>query len=65
MYQSLFYRLRREKLKLLLFACALLAAGCAHDSSDNSQDRPHRHHGGHRGGETESFANPTPSSSGF
>jgi hypothetical protein len=56
----------KEKLRLLLFACALLAAGCAHDGSDASDERPH-HHGGHRGGRGggQSFTNPSPSPSAF
>jgi hypothetical protein len=66
MYRSLLFAFRKERLRLLLFACALLAAGCAHDSSDTSDEHPH-HHGGHRGGRGggQSFTNPSPSPSGF
>jgi hypothetical protein len=38
MRRSVLYILRKERLKLFLFACALLAAGCANDS-DNAQDQ--------------------------
>jgi len=59
------FALRKEKIRLFLFACALLAAGCTHDDSNASEDHPH-HHGGHRGGgEGQSFANPSPSPGGF
>jgi hypothetical protein len=60
------FAFRKEKLRLLLFSCALLAAGCAHDGSDASDEHPH-HHGGHRGGRggEQSFTNPSPSPSGF
>jgi hypothetical protein len=66
MYRSLLFAFRKEKLRLLLFSCALLAAGCAHDGSDASDEHPH-HHGGHRGGRggEQSFTNPSPSPSGF
>jgi len=66
MYRSLLFAFRKEKLRLLLFACALLAAGCAHDGSDASDERPH-HHGGHRGGRggEQSFTNPSPSPASF
>jgi hypothetical protein len=62
-YRSLVFAMRKRKLRLLLFACALLAAGCAHDASDGSEDHPH-HHRGHRGGE-QSFTSPSPSPGGF
>jgi len=66
MYRSLLFAFRKERLRLLLFAFALLAAGCAHDGSDASDERPH-HHGGHRGGRggEQSFTNPSPTPSGF
>jgi hypothetical protein len=66
MYRSLLFAFRKEKLRLLLFACALLAAGCANDGSDASDEHPH-HHGGHRGGRggEQSFTNPSPTPSGF
>jgi hypothetical protein len=66
MYQSLLFAFRKESLRLLLFTCALLAAGCANDGSDASDDHPH-HHGGHRGGRggEQSFTNPSPTPSGF
>jgi len=62
MDRSLLFAFRKERLWLLLFACALLAAGCAHDGSDASDDHPH-HHGGHRGGGggEQSFTSPSPS----
>jgi hypothetical protein len=44
-----FYILRGRRLALLLFTCALFAAGCAHDSSDNWQGLRHRHDGGGQG----------------
>jgi hypothetical protein len=67
MYRSLLFAFRKGRLWLLLFACALLAAGCAHDGSDASDEHPH-HHGGHRGGRGgggQSFTNPSPTPSGF
>jgi hypothetical protein len=66
MCPSLLFAFRQEKLRLLLFACALLAAGCANDGSDASDEHPH-HHGGHRGGRggEQSFTNPSPTPSGF
>jgi len=66
MYRSLLFAFRKERLRLLFFACALLAAGCAHDGSDASDEHPH-HHGGHRGGRGggQGFTNPSPSPSGF
>jgi hypothetical protein len=66
MYRSLLFAFRKERVWLLLFACALLVAGCAHDGSDASDERPH-HHGGHRGGRGggQGFTNPSPSPSGF
>jgi hypothetical protein len=66
MYRFLLFAFRKERFRLLLFACALLAAGCAHDGSDASDEHPH-HHGGHRGGRggEQSFTNPSPTPSGF
>jgi hypothetical protein len=66
MDRSLLFGFRKEKLQLLLFACALLAAGCTHDDSNASEEHPH-HHGGHRGGRggEESFNSPSPSPGGF
>jgi hypothetical protein len=66
MYRSLLFAVRKERLRLLLFGCALLAAGCANDGSDPSDEHPH-HHGGHRGGREggQSFTNPSPLPSGF
>jgi len=66
MYRSLLFAFRKERVWVLLFACALLAAGCTNDSSDASDERPH-HHGGHRGGRggEQSFTNPSPTPSGF
>jgi len=66
MCRFLLFGFRKENLRLLLFACALLAAGCAHDGSDASDEHPH-HHGGHRAGRggEQSFSNPSASPSGF
>jgi len=47
MYRSLLFAFRKERVWLLLFVCALLAAGCANDGSDASDEHPH-HQGGHR-----------------
>jgi hypothetical protein len=66
MYRSLLFAFRKERLRPLLFACALLAAGCTNDGSDASDEHPH-HHGGHRGGRggEQGFTNPSPTPSGF
>jgi hypothetical protein len=66
MYRSLLFAFRKERLPLLLFACALLAAGCANDGSDASDEHPH-HHGGHGGGRGggQGFTNPSPTPSGL
>jgi hypothetical protein len=66
MYRFLSFAFRKERLRLVLFACALPAAGCANDGSDASDTHPH-HHGGHRGGRGggQGFINPSPTPSGF
>src|ERR1700739_3150902 len=60
-YRRVWFALRRRRWRLILLACALLAAGCAHDrdASSDSEDHPSRHHG-HRGG-GQSFTSPSPS----
>jgi hypothetical protein len=50
---------------LLLFACALLAAGCAHGNSDASDDHSHRHHGHREKGGEQSFTSPSSSPGSF
>ena len=68
-YHCLVLRLPKRRLRLILFACALLAVGCAHHRDSTSADPDHpRRHFGHRSGELEtetetttSFASPSPS----
>jgi hypothetical protein len=68
------FSLRKRRLRLILFAGALLAVGCAHhhdSTSADSQDHPPRHFG-HQSDEletetetTRSYASPSPSPGGF
>src|SRR4029077_17978901 len=73
-YRRAWFALRKRRWRLILLACALLAAGCAHQydsSSDDSQAHPHGHFAHpdpNLETETEtstSYAKPSPSPGGF
>jgi hypothetical protein len=60
-----FLALRKWRLRFFLFACVLLAAGCAHHhdaSTDDSGDHPT---GQHRRGNTENIRPSSPELGGF